>query len=57
MQAAREATDTPDALYIGLGSLTETASLFAKEHGIVIWQAGELAHALRGLPLESAATR
>ena len=51
LQAAREASDTPDALYIGLGSLTDTARSFAAEHRVAIWQAAELAQALRGLPL------
>jgi len=51
LQAAREASDAPDALYIGLGPLTDNARPFAAEHRIAIWQADELAHALRGLPL------
>ena len=57
LQAAREATDAADALYIGLASLTETARLFASEHRIAIWHASELANALRGLPPRGAATR
>jgi restriction system protein len=57
LQAAREATDAADALYIGLASLTETARLFASEHRIAIWHASELANALRGLPSRGAATR
>jgi restriction system protein len=54
LQAAREAAsdDLPnDALYIGLGELTDNARPFAAEKRIVLWQAAELAHALRGLPL------
>ena len=51
LQAARDADDPPDALYIGLGSLTETALPFAAQHGIAVWTATELAQALRGLPL------
>ena len=51
LQAAREPSDAPDALYIGLGSLTDTARSFAAEHRVAIWQAAELAQALRGLPL------
>ncbi len=51
LQAARDASDTPDALYIGLGELTDTARPFAAEHRIAIWHAAELAHALRGLPV------
>jgi len=57
LQAAREATDAADALYIGLASLTETARLFAAEHRITIWHASELAHALRGLSRKGAASR
>ena len=51
LQAARDATDTPDALYIGLGALTDVAQPFAAEHRIVLWHAPELALALRGLSL------
>ena len=57
LQAAREATDAADGLYIGLASLTETARLFASEHRIAIWHASELANALRGLPPRGAASR
>jgi restriction system protein len=48
LQAAREAAGAPDALYIGLGELTESARDFAAEHRIAIWQAAALAQALRG---------
>ena len=41
-----------DALWIGLGALTDTARPYAAEHGIAVWQVAELAQALRGLPLE-----
>ena len=51
LQAARADRDMPDALYIGLGSLTDTARVFATEHRIAVWHVAELAHALRGLPL------
>ena len=54
LQAAREAAgdDLPhDALAIGLGGLTDGARPFAAEHRIATWQAGELAQALRGMPL------
>ncbi len=54
LQAAREAAadDMPnDALCIGLGELTDSARPFAAEHRIAIWQAAELAQALRGLAL------
>lgn len=51
LQAAGAANDLPDLLYIGLGSLTDTARRFATEHRITVWHVAELAHALRGLPL------
>jgi restriction system protein len=51
LQAAREAADVADALYIGLGELSDNARPFAAQHRIAIWQAAELAQALRGLPL------
>lgn len=57
LQAARDATDAPDALYVGLGEISDNARPFAADHGIAIWQATELAHALRGLPLGSATVR
>lgn len=57
LQAAREVADAPDALYIGLGELTDNARPFAAEHRIAIWQAAELALALRGLPLRPTASR
>ncbi|RZU02229.1 restriction endonuclease [Rivibacter subsaxonicus] len=56
LQAAREAADVPDALYIGLAPLSDNARPFAAEHRIAIWQAAELTQALRGLPLEPTAT-
>jgi restriction system protein len=54
LQTAREAADDDmpnDALLIGLGELTDTARPFAAEHRIAVWQAAELAQALRGLAL------
>ena len=54
LQAAREAAGAADALYIGLGELTDTARPFAATHRIAIWQASEVALALRGLPLAAA---
>ncbi|KNZ32033.1 MAG: restriction endonuclease [Methylibium sp. NZG] len=51
LQAARDASEAPDALWIGLGALTDTARPFAAEHRIAVWQLAELAQALRGLPL------
>lgn len=53
LQAARDMADGADALYIGLGELSDNARPFAAQHRITIWQASELAQALRGLPLES----
>ena len=57
LQAAREAADAPDALYIGLGELTDNARPFAAEHRIALWQGAELAQALRGIDLPSAGPR
>ena len=54
LQAQREATDAQDALYIGLGALSDQARPHAAQHRIGIWQAAELAHALRDLPLAQA---
>lgn len=48
LQAARKATEAPDALCICLGELTDNARLFAAEHRIAIWQSAELAQALHG---------
>jgi restriction system protein len=56
LQAAREAADVEDALYIGLGELTDNARPFAAEHRIAVWQAAELAQALRGLTMPTATT-
>jgi restriction system protein len=57
LQSAREASDAADALYICLGDLTDAARPFAAERHIAIWQAAELAQALRDLPLPSTASR
>ena len=57
LQAARDAGDAPDALYIGLGELSDNAHPFASQHRIAIWRAPELAQALRGLPLGDTASR
>ncbi len=57
LQSAREEIGVPDALYIGLGELTDNARPFAARHAIAIWGAAELAQALRGLPLSSAAPK
>ena len=52
LQGVRDARDAEDALYIGLAPLSDNARPFAAEHRIAIWQAAELAHTLRGLPLD-----
>jgi len=57
LQAAREAAEARDALYIGLGEFTDNARPFANQHRIAVWQAAELAHALRGMKLPAAAAR
>jgi restriction system protein len=51
LQAAREASEATDALYIGLGELTDNARPFATENRVVVWRASELALALRGMKL------
>lgn len=51
LQAAREAAEAPQALCICLGELTDNARPYAAEHGITVWQAADLALALRGMPL------
>jgi restriction system protein len=54
LQAARQAADASDALLICMGGLTDTARPYAAQHGIKLWQAAEIAQALRpgrkGLP-------
>lgn len=51
LQAARDAAQAPQALCICLGELTDNARPYAAEHGITVWQADELALALRRMPL------
>lgn len=51
LQTARAAAEASEAIYIGLGELTDTARPYAAEHRLTIWQGAELAQALRGLPL------
>jgi restriction system protein len=54
LQAAREAAEEDlinDALVIGLGPLTDSARALATDKRIAVWQAAELAQALRGLKL------
>ena len=48
LQVAREAREAPDALCISLGELSDTARPFAAKQRIAIWQAAELAQALKG---------
>jgi restriction system protein len=55
--AARDATEAPDALYIGLGPLSDNAQAFAATHRIAVWQAAELARELNGLLRAPAAVR
>jgi restriction system protein len=47
LQAARRTADASDALLICMGGLTDTARPYATEQSIQVWQAAELAHALR----------
>ncbi len=49
LQTAREAADASDALFIGLGDLTDTARPFAAQLRIAVWQGAELAQKLHGL--------
>jgi restriction system protein len=59
LQAEREQStgdDRPtDALAISLGELTDSARTFAAERRIAVWQATELAQALRGLARQRSA--
>ncbi len=57
LQAAREAAEATDALYVALGTLSDNAAVYATEHRITVWQAAELTHALNGLPLALAKGR
>ena len=49
LQAAREASEAPDALLIALGELSEPAAKLAATQRIAVWRAPELAQKLRGL--------
>lgn len=49
LQAAREAAEAPDALFIALGELSTPARQLAAAERIAVWQAAELALKLRGL--------
>jgi restriction system protein len=50
LQAMREQADAA-ALCIGLGQISEPAAAFAAQHRIAVWQAADLAQALRGMTL------
>ena len=47
LQAARQAADARDALFICMGGLSDTARPYAIQHHIRLWQAAEIAQALR----------
>lgn len=51
LHTARDQNEVEDALYIGLGTLSDNAVPYATEQRVSVWQAPELAYALRGLPL------
>jgi restriction system protein len=53
LQEAREARSADEAIHIGLAPLSENARPYAGVQRITIWQAPELAQALRDLPLAS----
>jgi restriction system protein len=57
LQAARDRAEAPDALCICLGEMSDNAKAYAAEHRIAVWQAAELAQALRGLQPKAATTR
>ncbi len=57
LQAARDRAEAPDALCICLGELSDNAKAYAAEHRIAVWQAAELAQALRGLQPKASTTR
>lgn len=51
LQAGRDKAEAAQALCICLGELTDNARPFANAEGITIWQAAELAQALKGMAL------
>lgn len=57
LQAAGEAAEAADALYVVLGELSDNARPFAAEHRIAVWGAAELAQALKGVRPTSPARR
>jgi restriction system protein len=54
LQAARESAGAAGAIYICIRGVSDTARPYADAQGITLWQAGEVAHALNGLPLPAA---
>ena len=54
LQSARDDRGALDALLISLGELSDNARPFAAEHGITVWQAAELARALRPFAMAAA---
>ena len=50
--AARDDAEAPDALCIALGEFSDKARAFATANRIAVWQAAEIAYALRGMPLK-----
>lgn len=57
LQAARDARAADEALYIALAPLSDQAQPYATAQQIQVWQAEELALALRDLPLGKASRR
>ena len=57
LQAAIVKADARDGIFVALGDVTPQASRFAKDSGIHILQAPELAQLLRRTPLGGATTR
>ena len=51
LQAVRESRGASGAIYVCINEVSEGARRFADDKGITIWQAGEVAHALHGLPM------
>jgi restriction system protein len=49
LQAARDAAEAPDALFIALGDFSDPAVQWAQQHRVAVWRAPELAQKLRGL--------
>lgn len=54
LQAAREASEAEQALYIALAPLSEQAQPYAAAQKMEVWHAEELALALRDVPMGKA---